>query len=415
MSIRISLAALIAALLGCLLLTGCDTKNVGTGGILPPEPPQPIVTVPANLAGGVEATWVVNFIGIAVPFSIEMQMGGGTTLDVPAGTMVSGSSFSYTFMMVNPSRTDPATYTWLVRTTAEPGYSFTDYVGTREATGAYTVEPTPNNPPVIDNVTFADGVLSVYVSDADGDELTVTLEGGVTSMFDELSKVAVDGVAEFTTGGFGDSFISGGTGDVEITVTDDYGGEDTFTYTITIDAISIPAGALAAVPSDTLIQTGDTVTVVVIAGDFPAAAPFMYMNGAGITIEESASYVDDSLNVGAPGRERDDIDGIWAGMSSAPTGFLLPIGFMIEELPSNDSGRVRIDFNITPIGGGNLTTGGVLFNFALQFDHAGTYTLGFEEFNLVQRTYYNGADAQSQTWDDISNDYPDVPNTIEVT
>jgi hypothetical protein len=75
---------------------------------------------------------------------------------------------------------------------------------------------------------------------------------------------------------------------------------------------------------------------------------------------------------------------------------------------------VRIDFNVTPVGGSETTDGGALFNFGLQFDHAGTYTLGFEEFHDVKRTYYSDGASNEYFWDDISNSYPGMPNSIEV-
>jgi len=407
------LGLLLVMLLTCLLLAGCDTKNIGTGGIYPPEPPTPSVYPPADMAGGEQATWVVSFWGGYRPFTISMDMGGGTTENVTEQTIEHTENFSYTFTMVNPSRTESASYTYSVTTANDPEFSLNGWQ--RGFTGFYTVGPTPNNPPSIDDVVFEDGVLYVYVSDADGDELTVTVIEPTGLYVDASSRIATQaaGVAAFTWNAF--DGIAGGSGDTTITVTDDYGGETTTTYPIVVPGYSIPAGALAAVPAYTQIQTGDEVMVTVVAGDFPAAAPFQYLNSVSLTVEEGAEFVDGTLNVGAPGGEQKDPDGLWANMSSAPNSFLLPDDFMIQELPSNDAGRVRIDFNVTPIGGSQVTTGGALFNFALQFDHAGTYTLGFEEFNMVQRTYYSGADAQSQVWDDISNDYPDVPNTIEVT
>ncbi|MBN2081194.1 hypothetical protein JW859_03190 [bacterium] len=215
-----------------------------------------------------------------------------------------------------------------------------------------------------------------------------------------------------------DPFAGGvGSATITATATDQYGHADVESTTATVlpPAFSIPTGALAAVPADTRITTADTVTVVVISGFLSTDQPFTYMNGVGVTIEEGASYVDGTLNVGAPGGSMKQVDGIWADMASYPQSFLLPDDFMIQELPSNDAGRIRIDFNVTPIGGSQVTSGGVLFNFQLQFDHAGTYTLGFEEFNLVKRTYYSDTENNEYYWNNISNNYSGVPNSITVT
>jgi hypothetical protein len=192
-------------------------------------------------------------------------------------------------------------------------------------------------------------------------------------------------------------------------VEDEYGGTDTAEFNITVSGIEIPVGALAAVPAWASATTDEVVPVVAISGAF--SHPFQYMNGVGVTVNAGAAYEDGTFNVGVPGGDQMDIDGVWT--SVAPDAFLLPNDFMIQE---NDigGGLVRIDFNVTPIGGHETTEGGALFNFGLSFDHAGTYTLGFEEFHDVKRTYYSDGSSNEYNWGDISNDYPDVPNSIEV-
>jgi len=259
-------------------------------------------------------------------------------------------------------------------------------------------------------VTFENWILTVHVSDPDGDELTVSIGHASWLDPDESSKIAIDGVAIFHLQGYGTDTIFGGSGKMEITVDDGKGGTDTAEFNITIDPISIPDDALAAVPVMSSATTDDVVTIVVISGRF--AHPFMYMNGVGLTVDSGAAYVDGTLNVGVPGGEQMDVDGVWTSVS--PDSFLLPNDFIImEQVVWGD--RVRIDFNVTPIGGHETTTGGALFNFGLSFDQAGTYTLGFEEFHDVKRTYYSDSTSTEYYWDDISNDYPGVPNSIEVT
>ena len=395
------LFVLVAALV-LILAASCDTKNIGTDN--PVMGPTVTVTVPADMFGAQDATWTVTWTNSQAPYEVTMNMGGGTTANVPATTAT--SPFTQTFTMVNASQTDDATYTYTVIVTDGNGNA-------GEATATYTVGPLQNQDPVIDSVTYTAPDLTVNVSDPDaGDTLTVTVTEPTGLAVDAASKDAaqVTGSATFTWSAT--DLIAGGTGDTTITVDDGNGGTATASETITIAPISIPAGALAAVPATTAATTADTVTIVVIAGDF--SNNFQYMNGAGVTVEDGGAYVDGTLNVGAPGGEQKDVDGAWAGMSSAPNSFLLPDDFMIQE-NAIDGGLVRIDFNVTPIGGANVTGGGALFNFGMDFTAAGTYTLGFEEFRDVKRTYFSDTDSTEYYWDDISNNYTDVPNSITVT
>ncbi|MBN2082180.1 hypothetical protein JW859_08220 [bacterium] len=395
------LFVLVAALV-LILAASCDTKNIGTGG--PLMGPQVTVTVPTGMFGAQDATWTVTWTDSTAPYAITMNMGGGTTANVPATTAT--SPFTQVFTMVNASQTDDATYTYTVTVTDGNGNAGT-------ATATYTVGPLQNQDPTIDSVTYTAPTLTVNVSDPDaGDTLTVTVTEPTGLAADTTSRVAsqVSGSAAFTWSAT--DIIAGGSGDTTITVDDGNGGTDSTSQTIAIAAIVIPAGALAAVPATTAATTADTVTIVVIAGDF--SNNFQYMNGAGVTVESGGAYVDGTLNVGAPGGEQKFVDGVWAGMSSAPNSFLLPDDFMIQE-NAIDGGLVRIDFNVTPIGGANVTSGGALFNFGMSFGAAGTYTLGFEEFRDVKRTYFSDTDSTEYYWDDITNNYTDVPNSITVT
>lgn len=175
----------------------------------------------------------------------------------------------------------------------------------------------------------------------------------------------------------------------------------------------LPAGfqteTLYAYPLRTVVEAGETVRIVVASG--PTAAPFKYLNGLGIVVNSGASYVDGSLNVGAPGGAQQDPDGIWAAVQ--PEGFLLPTDFMIRER-SVGNGQVRIDFNITPIGGEEVSDGGLLMNCQLAFAAAGDYALRFEAFRDVKRTFYSDSSSEEYYWSDISNELPGVPNTISV-
>jgi len=391
-------AAAVLGLIAMILLAGCQTKNIGG--------PPPIVdgnltaTFTADLSwnAGESATLTVTWTGGTAPYTIAAAMGGGTTEDIAAGT-AAVSPFAQTFTLVEGS------WTYTVTVTDANDQSAT-------ATGTYTVEPPLNQPPSIDNVTLDSGVLTVEVSDPDGDPITVELAVPAGLDADALSEQAVDGVATFEI--FATDIIAGGTGTTTITATDGQGGEDQDTLTVTIEPIAVAEGALVAIPSIGATTVGGEVTVVVISGDFPAGAPFHYMNGVAVTVEEGASYVDGTLNVGAVGGDQKDPDGIWAEMSPPPSSFLLPDDFMImEQSVFEPPGLNFIGFNLTPIGGGEVTSGGILFNFGLTFDNAGTYNLGFVQFQDVKRTYYSDSEYSEHYWSDISN--AGVPNTIQVT
>ena len=125
--------------------------------------------------------------------------------------------------MVNPSLTDDATYTYTVVVTDALGQSGT-------ATGSYTVGPTPNQLPVIDDASFAAGVITVTVSDPDaGDTVSVTVDapagmtvdGGATA-----TKVAGVGGGTVTFNVGADDVFDGGSGTFDVTADDGAGGID---------------------------------------------------------------------------------------------------------------------------------------------------------------------------------------------
>jgi hypothetical protein len=397
---RYGLLRTVAAAL--LLLAGCiaDTKNVGYD-YHDPHPPTCIVSIPVDMAGGEEATWTVTWFGGLEPITISMDMGGGTTENVQFGEPVY-SPYTHTFTMLNDSRDDSVRYNYTV------ALMMADYGSAGTCTGTYTVGPIPNNNPSIDDITWENGILTVYASDPEGDDMWATITEPAGLSADDTTIPVVDGVALFPIKS-GD-IIAGGSGVTIITVEDERGGIATAEFDITIDPIVIPDGALAVVPVMPSAMTDDVVTVMVISGTF--SHPFQYMNGVGVTVNAGAAYEDGTYNVGVPGGGQMDIDGIWT--SFAPDAFLLPNDFMIQE---NDigGGLVRIDFNVTPIGGSDTTNGGALFNFGLSFNNAGTYKLGFEAFHDVKRTYYSDGASTEYNWDDISNDYPGVSNSVEVT
>ena len=104
----------------------CDTKNIGY------EPPEQIyvnvtLTPDTAMAEGLTATMTITWTGGAGPYTIGINMGGGGTVDIPAGTPAT-SPFTQEFTL-----TDAGTYTYSVTV-----IDALTRVGS--ATGTYTIE-----------------------------------------------------------------------------------------------------------------------------------------------------------------------------------------------------------------------------------------------------------------------------------
>lgn len=190
-------------------------------------------------------------------------------------------------------------------------------------------------------------------------------------------------------------------------------GSDLYNFEIEIDA-TILEGQLIAVALDKVVTTADIATVLVKCGDFPAGASFTYMSGVAVTWEAGADYAPLTFNLGAVGGAAKDVDGVWSAMDPVPIDFLLSQETSLGSAPVNgELGRLYVGFNVTPLFGSDIVGGGELFNFGLSFTAAGTYTLGFLEFQDVKRTYYSDSETNEYNWVDITNN--GAWNTITVT
>jgi len=110
------------------------------------------------------------------------------------------------------------------------------------------------------------------------------------------------------------------------------------------------------------------------------------------------------------------VDGFWSNMSGISNGdFLLAPDSFYSPVDAG-GGLTGLDFNVTPLGGSDVATGsGALFNFGATFTTPGTYTLGFQQTNVVNRTYYQDANqAPDYFWGDITNSHAGIPNSITV-
>jgi hypothetical protein len=416
-----------AAALIVLASSSCDTLNVG-GTPFPFRGPIVTIVVPQGMNGGEDATWTANWVGGTGPYSISWNWGGGANPNTAAAAGIAGSTNSQTVTMVNPSLTDSANYNVTVTVTDSQGLGV-------PVTVAYTVGPTLNTAPTITSTSFNNGTLTVTVADVDNNDVTVTIvtPAGVTAV--SLSDVVSGGNGDATFSLSADDIFGGASGDVQITADDGQGGTDTATQAVSFAGITLEPDTLIAVPlqgsagtaaatnNQNQITSGDIVRVVVATG--VPANPFQFLNGVGVTvpggvqgglndqydITQGAVYAANTFNAGAVGGDAGAVDGFWTTMAPGG-GFLLPPDNFIKPTDIG-GGLIRIDFNLTPIGGSDVTTAdGELFNFGMAFGIAGSYELGFQEFETVNRTYYQDGANNEYFWGDITND--GVPNTITV-
>jgi len=406
-------AEIIAALALAVIMVP-QFSACGGGG--PPTPAVLRITaVDAPDGRGDETvTWTVAWTGGTAPYTLSINLGGGAQSDLPAGTAAL-SPYQADFTLVNGSFYLAENHAYLVLISDAAGQ-------TAVAQGNYSVEPAEPPHLSINNINYnADSGLLRVTADPDGwGSLSAQLilpagmlaDAGKREM--EISGDAA--VADFYV--YPEDIMAGATGEFAVEVLDpdtDIIEPAKESLAFTVEPIALGEGVLAAIPRRRNIKEDESVLVVIACGDFPADKPFHMMNGVGVTVNYGAEYADGTLNVGALGGEGLEPDGIWALVGALS--FLIPFGgvegLMIQE---NDigGGRVRIDFNVSSIGGGEMTTGGALLNFELWCKSPGTYTLGFQEFDVVKRTYYSDVDSNEYNWADISNDYPGAPNSIIV-
>lgn len=203
-------------------------------------------------------------------------------------------------------------------------------------------------------------------------------------------------------------------GDAGLEVSDQFGNTASATVPLYTAPDSYEPDTLYAFPLQSAAAIGEPVRIVVATG--VPANPFQYMNGARVIFDGGEpSYVAGSFNVGAPGGELKEADGIWTAVE--PDSFLLADDWMIEAGLEYDqqTGTSIFDFNVTPLGGhATSDAGGELFNFEVEFAQPGLVTLGFQELETVKRTYYSDDTSWEYYWGDISNDHPGALNTVYV-
>jgi hypothetical protein len=165
------------------------------------------------------------------------------------------------------------------------------------------------------------------------------------------------------------------------------------------------------------VAVGQPVTIRVVTGQTNNS--LVYMNAVGLTVENGASYVPASFNIGEVGGARLDTDGYWALMSPPPaSNQYLDLGdALMPGLPTDlGNGFQRYQFDITPANSplaapASFPSGAVLFNLQLVFSAVGVYHLGFQQNDgALDRTYYSDATPITYFWGALDSSYTIVVN-----
>jgi len=393
-------------LLTLLIAASCSGGATnGTSNLNPPVPAAVFTPGGLGLFDGEPADLTVTITNGTPPYTVAINMGGGAD-NVPAGTAVDATSIhDFTLSEGGP-------YSYTVTVTDNRGETGT-------TAGNYgPVGPAQNHAPTITDIAFDGGILAVMVNDPDGDDPLTVSVGEVPGLVPNMltQQVANEGAALFNY-----RLLDGvNAAGMSVTATvSDGKAESTRAATPSgsIPPVTVPDGALAAIPLKTRAVVGEVVTIAVVTGGFPEEAPFCGLNGMSITCDDGFSASMETLNTGTLGGEDKAIDGIWALFNPPLTKLMTPEGLMMiwpTEVDSDPS-RDMVHYAIWPVPGGNITSGGVLFNCPFTFEEPGEYRLGFLEFQHVKQTYYSDLEGNEYNWADITNEIPGLPNTIIVT
>lgn len=372
--------------------------------------PAVAVAVPRNMSDGQQANWAAAWESGVRPFTIDWDFGGGAQ---NIGPIAATSPDHQSPVMINEDSSAPAQYTYTVTvqdSSGEVGY----------ASGLYEVASYLNSPPQLD-VSYSDRVLMVMVHDADGDDVTVSLDSSAGITGDPQSVVVTGG------GGRAEFYISGGSlfeaasGTVTVTADDGHGGVVSETVEVSIAALVLADDVVYVIPLKHHVKAGDQVRFICATGAM--ANPFRYLNCVSVVLEDDAEFVPESFNVGELGRANDYPDGIWpnVGVDSFLLSEELIQGVYPQSGMNIPAGRRRWSFNVTGIGGTDLAGGtGVLFNFAMTFGTRGEKHVGLQKFDVVNRTYYSDGASHEYFWGGLMADVygslnvEGVDNTIMV-
>jgi len=399
---------------------------------------------PGGGGGGNNGTPVsISSFSISKPGGGDIHAGDTLNVNVAFGGDIAPFALGYVFNgnCVDPASvpamprqvgSSPDAFSVTVLGTAAAGVCTVD-VGIADADGnidtastSFTIVATGggggggpvNHDPTI-TVAGDDATCSVLVTvaDSDGDDVSITqsVPAAMTPLDTDTNVTGGNGSVTFHYAPT--DILAGASGTISYTVDDGNGGTATLGGNLFCAGVVLEPDTLYAIPTRDTVNVGSPLTMIVATGD--PANPFEYMNGVRITCDATSGfdYVGHSFNVGALGGAADDVDGFWAAMSGIANGDFLLAPDSFYNVQDAGAGLSALDFNITPLGGANIDNGsGALFNFQATFTTAGTYVFGFQEFNIVDRTFYND-DSQGTIyhWGDVTNTHAGVKNSVTVT
>jgi hypothetical protein len=357
-----------------------------------------IVQPTAPLEAGVETQWSVQIHGGVAPYSVHWDFGGGAeinTADVGGVQPADQTSSSITATLLAGD--------WIAAATV------TDAHGTVSSdTALYTVGP----PPALHAAaTLVAGNIMLSASGPLETELTVTASAPEGLFVGAPEYRLINGGRGAVLPVGARNPLTGASGSVTLTVADSSGAQGVTQLAVSIAPLVLAADTLYAIPIQRSVRAGEPVDILIATG--PTTDPLQYVM-LGLTFPDDGKYVYGSFNHGAPGGNRDGVDGLWTAMGA--TGFLtVPEGdggFL--PYPGIGGGRVRFDMSATPLGGRDLQgVGGALCCLQVKFSRAGTKELGFQQLATVKRTYFASSTAEFY-WHDIGNSQAGSPRSVAV-
>jgi PKD repeat protein len=364
-----------------VLCLGNETGELRSISICPDEPPVVLSVSPTECIQGVP---IILSAALQNPAdSYSWNFGGGATPDTstavtPEVTPAAAGVYSATLTVANSYGQDVFSYK-LISYDA-PTYIASGYVKTKDSTGMSGV-----------TLSFTGGLPSV-TTDSSG----YWSRDGITDG-DYTVTPSIDGKW------FNPVFRQFTVDNTDCSVADFIGGTN-----------GLRPDTLYAIPMQTSAAVGEPVTIRVATGQPPNTLQCIIV---GLTIENAATYVPNSFNIGEPGGARTDTDGYWALMGPPPpaNGDYVDGGDgMTPGQPTDIGGGFkRYDFIVSPMGRFDppvsIGEGAALFNLQLTFSTPGVYHLGFQLFGgMCDQTFYKGDDSDYH-WGVLDNS-----NTITV-
>lgn len=404
------------------LVVSCETLNVGPDSNPRRFAINSVTVTPTSVQAGGAVTVTANFTGVSGPFTFLFTFSDCVTPTTRTVTVPNGSTTASVTVNTDAFALTPASKNCTVTVTGTDNASAT----AGPASANFTVTAIPNTAPTLTaTANDANCTVSVLVADAEGDDVTVvgTPGAGFTAGNGTQTVNGGNGTLTFN---FSPVDLFNDTSDtISFAATDAQGQASApVVATLSCTAGTLAANTLYAIPLNPTADAGAPVTIVVASGELPNA--FHFLTGVRITAPAAAgmAYVPGSFNTGAPGGTNQVADGFWEPMvfdnPGAPAKFITPPDDLVG-ISDAGGGLQAIDLNLTPradAGPNEIPAGaseGALFSFQLTFANPGTYHLGFQETNVVSRTYYQDtSQADEFFWGDIDNDNPGFPNTVTV-